>query len=230
VLLAVAVTVSLAVTEVHRFDGWASVDPNHPIHLRYDDGTAAAAWLSRLRPGDLSGLERAYLLHDEGNGLTLIRRAPLYRRGGSWKLELGMSNVAIGDSSLGSGLAARMHLGLFANDLIGMGLVLKYEGGEHKGGDYFNMHYGLDLHLMPLRVGPVHAGVFGGAGLGYTVAGGGSLSDFEDHTVGYEAGGVVEFELSTRLALSAKVGTSWYHRAGGLENSGLFVLGGLSIY
>jgi hypothetical protein len=230
VLAAIAITVSLAATEGARYDGWVAVDPNHPIHLNYDDGGKAVGWLSGLRPGDLSGLSSAYLIEDEGNGFKFIKRAPLYRKGGSWKLELGVSEVNLGNDTSGMGWAARMHLGLFASDMVGMGLTLKYDGGDALGGDYFNLHYGVDLHLMPLRVKTLHAGVFGGAGMGYIVAGGGSLSDFEQHSFGYEAGGVLEWELNTRLAVSARFGTSWYHRSSGLENAGWFALAGLSIY
>ncbi len=222
-------TVGLVATEGARFDGYARLEPDHPLHLRRRDGSYQVVRLENLEPHHLDHVSGA-VVDSELSDVSLGRRAPLDREGFAWKFELGgMQLRAPGDVRV-TKTAALMELGYFPTSEFGLLTFVSLAGGNHLGGDVFGSRYGLTAEWMPLHLGRVHLGGYGLGGLGYDAAEGGDLvaQASQYWTVG--GGALLEFDVTTRMGLSVRAGADWQRHGSAWSEPAFMTTVGVAVY
>ena len=208
IIVAAAVAVGAAVTEGARYDGWVELHPNHPVHLYGWDGSYTWVPLSTLTPETAAWARKAIVRPSEGPWRPL-GRAPLNRKGWTYSVLLGSSEVPeIGGNQ--RGFTSHIQFGRFASKELGVLLDLSMGWAEDEVGDtIYDSRTSLELQFMPVGVGILHAGVFGQIGLGYRLDD--SLKGFDRQGFLAGGGGMLQLELTTRLAITARAGlTSVY--------------------
>lgn len=197
VLAVVAVAggvVAVAVTEGARHDGWIAVEPKQTIHLYRDDG----AWLSipayALEPELAAWADGAVITEADGD-VTRLDRAPLNRRG----FTLGFEGGLLGLEGGGIGGGARLSAGGFFHRLVGLQGFVDFAIDDPRS----RVRYGAEAQVFVPPIARLHLGAY--------VQGGRSVArDAEADTRGaapfLAGGGLLQLELTTRLALHARGG------------------------
>lgn len=204
---AIVVGAVLAGTEGARYDGWVAVHPHHPLHVLSPRGHRLIA-LDELRKGDVAEDETAVLVGHEGAGLWLRGRAPLDRQGLTYHVGGGMSGVQLAGVREGTGGSGEIGLGLFPSQLIGFAGRFQFNRGFAHGGDFLVMRAGGEAQALPLDLGWLHLGGYGGAGYEWVKAGMGDLPEVDENRMYFQAGALAELEWTTRLALYLRYGIS----------------------
>jgi hypothetical protein len=228
VLVAIAVVagVSLVASEGMRFDGYADLAPEQSVHLKNYTGSPTTVSLASLTPADLPNIVEATVNDDEDYGMAVGDRAPLDRRGLSFKVELGSSNFNRGLQQV-AGMASQIQIGAFFTRRAGVMLDIGLSGGSVCCDSVVLSRHSLALEgqYFPLALGPVHLGAFAKGG----VAIAGDSTTIESGPI-FGGGALVEVALTTRLALAfraaantAQLPTSGWSTAGTLS-------GGIAIY
>ena len=230
VVAAALFTVGLVATEGARWDGWVSVAPDHPVHLLYPDDTTSTVSLAELRAEDLDGPYEAVISEHRGWGMDLKRRAPLSREGFAWKFEMGSMELSPPGEARPMGLAALVELGYFPTQHVGLLGFLTLSGDTHEGKDVLAIRYGAEIQAMPLRLGRLHLGGYGAAGLTYDGVEGPTSPRRQSSDTMFGAGALAELDLSTRLALSVRAGLTWITRDGEVEDPTFMTTVGLAVY
>ncbi|MES1208968.1 MAG: hypothetical protein ABUS79_23770 [Pseudomonadota bacterium] len=217
-------TVGLAASEGARFDGYASVAPDQYLYLKDQAGRVTESSIATLSPEQVATTVEATIMDDEGTGLRRLDKAPLNRRGGVFKLDLGTSAFRFGPSEL-VGPMAHIQAGFFVTRQVGILAEAGLSGGSDCClGTIVRHSLALEVDVLPVALGPVHAGVFGKGGValvGTTDApGSGPLAG---------GGAIIEIDLTPRMALvlrgganSARLDTGW--------SSAATLTAGLAIY
>lgn len=192
--LAVAAgVVVVAATEGARHDGWIGVSMDHPIHLYTNDGH----WLSipafALEPELAEWADGAVIDAAEGN-LAELERAPLNRRG----LTLGFEGALLGLAD-GHGGGSRLSGGGFPHRLFGLQLFVDFALRD----PLALVRYGAEASVFAPGLARLHLGA-------YVQAGNAVYRDaaLDRRTPGFfvSGGGLVQIELTTRLALQLRGG------------------------
>lgn len=228
VAVAAFAAVGLLATEGARYDGYAALAPTQPLHLRSRSAGDRVITVADLRPHDLAGLDEAVVADDEGYGLYLLGRAPLDRRGFAFKLDFGSTELNLGRyltsgfaSSLQLGYFPLQHLGLLATAQLGFGT------SDLERRDFFRNTLGLEAQGFLPGLSFLHLGGYLNAGNQLVTADGG----FRQSRPIVGAGLLLEIELTTRLALTARAGWTWTNLpGGGWEAGGFQMAGGVAIY
>ncbi|GAB4510594.1 MAG: hypothetical protein Tsb0020_27920 [Haliangiales bacterium] len=223
VVLAAALVLGLAVTEGMRFDGWSELHPMHPVHLYGPRGEYTWLPLAHITPADAAWASRAVVRESEGPW-NPIERAPLNRQGLTYAVLLGSTEIILADDQETTGFMSHIQLGGFFTPQLGLVLDIGFAFGEDDiGNALFDSRNALELEYFPVILGPLHAGVFGQVGFSQRL---------DDSPIGNDsfsfsggAGGLLQLDLTTRLALTARAGVTQLH---GGTTSDLTV--GLSIY
>lgn len=202
-VVAAVVAGALALTEGIRYDGWVKVHPMQPVHLWGPYGEYTWMPLAHVTPDVANWAERAAMRRDEGPWQPL-GRAPLNRRGFTYSLLFGATEVPVIGADPEAGFLGRFQLGFFPTQQIGIQADIAYSWIDNgPGSTIFNGRYSLELDALPLSAGRVHAGAYGQIGIS-------SLSDdeiaFDDTDLLLGAGALLQLELTTRLALTARAG------------------------
>jgi hypothetical protein len=213
---------ALAFTEGVRYDGWVKLHPMQPLHLWGPYGEYTWMPLAELTPQVAEWADHGAVRSDEGPWQPL-GRAPLNRRGFTYSLLLGAGQVPVVGADPDTGFLGRFQIGFFPSQIIGIQADIAYSWTEdNNGADIFDGRYSLELDALPFRAGAVHAGGYGQIGFA-------SLSDdgvsFDDVGALFGGGGLLQLELTTRLALTARAGVVAAHDEGLFEFTG-----GISIY
>lgn len=192
--------VGLAASEGMRYDGHVRAHPHHPVVLEDRFGRERVTTLSALTAADVEASEKALLVPTPGVGFTELGRRPLDRQGGAFKLSLGILQSQPADAPA-QGFASDIQIGYFATRWLG----ILASGGVAWGTDddrkaFARHRIGLELQAIPLSLGPVHLGGFVHGGTAFLAS---SAGDRNPLAVG--GGGLLEIELSTRLALQGRV-------------------------
>ncbi|MBA2539519.1 MAG: hypothetical protein H0V17_07790, partial [Deltaproteobacteria bacterium] len=155
-----------------------------------------------------------------------LERAPLWRTGPSLSMYAGTGLLSSVDGTVAAGPAFTIQAGFYLNQHIGiMGDIMFGWRENEVGGTLFESRYMLELQAMPLQLGIVHAGGYVGGGWAYR---------FEDQvrdrignsgTGAYTAGGMLQRDINTRLALTARAGVLKAH-----DERMVDLLFGLSVY
>jgi hypothetical protein len=223
IILAAIAVVTLAFTEGLRYDGWVRLHPMHPIHLYGWNGEYMWVPLAQLTPQHAAWARKAFVRPSEGPWLQL-GRAPLNRVGGTYSLLLGGGEISSYDGAERAGFLSHIQFGGFFTP--GLGLMLDIGLGWRNDGeraDVFDSRWALELQAFPVRAGRLHLGFFVDGGL---------AARFEDVPQGADrlswllgGGALVQVELTTRLAITARAGLVGLHE----ELASEFAVG-LSIY
>jgi len=213
----------LAVTEGARYDGWVRLHPMHPVHIYGPYGEYTWVPLAQLDPETARWARKAYVRDSEGPWAPL-GRAPLDRVGLSYSFYLGAGEFESADQSDNTGFMSHIQFGVFPAQELGVQLDIGLGWTDNQSGNtIFDSRYALELDVLPVSAQRLHAGVFGQGGMSARFEDG---FDGEDKTSPFFGGGaLLQLEITTRLALSARAGMS--HLYGDwVSDFGL----GLSIY
>lgn len=205
-ILAAGTAVGLAFSEGARWDGWARVHPEQPLHLYGRDGGHLYVPLAALTPDHAAWAEEAIVASDEGPYFQQTRRAPLDRTGFTYGVDLGAGGVATAARNAPIGFLGHMQFGGFPWNEFGiLGTIGLGWADDAEGDALFNTRIALELHYYPIAFGFARPGIFAMAG---------DLFHDEDTPDGPEqghrflAGGgmLLQIEVTTRLALTLRGG------------------------
>jgi hypothetical protein len=199
------------------------------VHLIGKDGSQAIMPLAWIDPQAAAWTETAIVKPYEGPWQQLDR-SPL-TRGGTYGVYggYGTSKSVYGDTNFGPSFAIQG--GYFPINEVGILATIEFAWRDNQyGGTLFDSRYMLELQALPLKLGPLHAGGYAGGGLAYrwedtpmgTVTNGGRGND---SSTAFTAGGMLQLELHTRIALTARAG--YVHSHGDRATDMLF---GISVY
>jgi hypothetical protein len=209
-LLVVAAVVAgaLALTEGLRYDGWVRLHPMHPVHLYGPYGEYTWMPLAQVTPDVAAWADVAIVREGEGPWEPL-GRAPLDRVGFTYSLLLGGGQFALLGTDPEAGFQSHLQVGFFPLQVFGVQLDLAYGWAEDDfGNQLFDGRGGVELDLLPLRAGRLHGGVFGVLGVSSRFDDGLQFDDQDGYLGG---GGILQLELTTRLALTARGGLTAVH-------------------
>ncbi len=221
-------TLIAALIEGERYDGWVTVDPNHPVHLWGPHGPRVVR-LAQLTAADLADAPEAMIRLGEGRGAFMEGRAPLSREGLAWRMEVGLVGVPLVDGVTPAGLGAIAQFGYFATQELGLLGTMTLAGGEEAwAGDYLDFRMGAELHWMPIQASVLNLGAYGHVGMSSASAAGGAIGRVD--RTGLVAGGglALELEIVTRVAVGVRAGLMTL--VGDDSEAASLVTGGLSVY
>jgi hypothetical protein len=229
-VLAATAMVTAAVIEGTRFDGYAQMHPMHPVHLIGKDGSYTVVPLAWIDANAAAWADAAVVRPSEGPWLEL-ERAPLSRRGFTYGMYGGTGSLRSAAGDLAMGPAWTVQLGYFPTQQVGI-LVSEFFGWRNNqyGATLFETRTTGELQVLPVQLGILHAGLFGGAGVAYRfedavqLAGGRAIPGNESSRA-YVGGAMFQLDINTRIALTGRLGIA---RAHGEEMHDVLV--GLSVY
>lgn len=223
IVVAALAAVGLAATEGARFDGWAQLHPMHPVHLFGPFGQYDVVPLAQLHPEDAAWAHEAVIVEQEGP-FRPLERAPLNRAGFTYSMLMGVAEQPSADGTEGLGFMSHIQFGFFPAHEVGLQFDIGLGFRDTELGDtIFDGRYSIELDYLPLTTGVLSGGVFGQVGLGTRLEDGVDGGDRSGILLG--AGAIVQLELTTRLALTARAQASRFYES----NVSDFSLG-LSIY
>lgn len=225
VFLVIAATALVVVAGIEgsRFDGWAKLHPMHPVHLYGHDGSYQVRPLAWVDPPTVAWTDRAFVRETEGPWLQL-ERAPLSRQGWTYGMYGGTGSLEskFGEKELGP--AFTVQLGYFPQQALGVVFSTFFGWRQNRlDATMFESRYTLELQGFPIVAGPLHAGLFGGIGLGYRWEDG--ITGGNAGTSAFTGGAMLQLDINTRVALAARFGIA---RAHGEEMNDIQI--GLSVY
>jgi hypothetical protein len=207
-VVAAVVAGALALTEGIRYDGWVKLHPMQPVHLWGPYGEYTWMPLAHVTPDVASWADRAVVRENEGPWQPL-GRAPLNRRGFTYSLLFGASEVPVFGADPQAGFLGHIQFGYFPVHEIGVQADIAYSWTEDDlGATIFDGRYSLDVSALPLSAGVFSAGFYGQMGIA-SLSDDGVSFDEVDYLLG--GGGLLQLELTTRLALTARAGLLSVH-------------------
>ena len=208
--------VTAAVVEGSRFDGWARLHPMHPVHLIGHDGSYTVVPLAWLDPSAVAWTDTAVVRPTEGPWLEL-ERAPLSRQGLAYGLYGGTGSLRSAAGDLAMGPAWTVQLGYFTTQQLGV-FASVFFGWRNNQFDatLFETRYTAELQYLPLQLGILHGGLYGGAGLAYRFEDavplrGGGIAAGNESTLALTGGAMLQLDINTRVALTARLGLAQAH-------------------
>ena len=203
-IAAVVAAATLAVTEGARFDGWVSLDPRHPVYLFGYGGQYQVVRLADLTPEQAQWAQKAMIVPRDGPWREL-ERAPLNRQGWTYSVFLGAAQIPGIDGRVDRGFLGHIQFGYFPTGTVGINLDFAMGWRDNVlNQTVFESRNSLELQVLPLSAGKIHAGGYGSMGFGLQVDDelrGGSRSSMV-----LAGGGMLQLELTTRLALTGRAG------------------------
>jgi hypothetical protein len=229
-VIAATVMITAAAIEGSRFDGYAALHPMHPVHLIGHDGRFAVVPLAWLDDEAVAWADQAIIKPSEGPWHP-IERAPLDRQGLTYSMYGGYGSLrsALGDLALGP--AWTIQLGYFPTQELGI-LVSEFFGWRDNryAATLFEARTTGELQYLPVQLGRLHGGLYGGVGFASRFEDAIKLSG--DHvvagdetTAAFVGGAMVQLDLTTRLALTGRLGIARAH-----DEEMHDVMIGLSVY
>ncbi len=203
--LAIAATaaVVLAVTEGERYDGWVQMHPMMPVHL-WGPGGYTVLPLAQIDAQTAQWAERAVVVPTEGPWREL-GRAPLDRQGWTYAVLLGASDVVSVDKSVGTGAGGHIMIGGYPSHMIGILADFDFAWGPNKvQATNFAARFGPELDVVPIDLGPLHGGLYGEVGFVHRQEDG--VANGDTSSLRAEGGTLIQLGVSTRLALTARLG------------------------
>jgi hypothetical protein len=225
VFLAVAAVALFVIAGVEgsRFDGWAQLHPMHPVHLIGKDGGYTVVPLAWIDPATAAWADKAIVRPTEGPWRPL-ERAPLHRTGPTYSMYGGMGSLRSAYGDLGVGPAFTVQAGYFPTQQVGiLGSIFLGWRENRQADTLFESRYTLELQVLPVAAGRLHAGLYGGFGAAYRFEDG--VPGGDNGTRALTGGGMFQLDVNTRIALTARFGLASAH-----EEAMKDVLFGLSVY
>ncbi|HEY0479456.1 MAG TPA: hypothetical protein VGD37_18180 [Kofleriaceae bacterium] len=228
--IAATALLTAAVIEGSRFDGYARMHPMHPVHLLGRDGGYTVVPLAWLDPGAVAWAETAVVRPGEGPWHEL-ERAPLSRQGLAYGMYGGTGSLRSAAGDLAMGPAWTVQLGYFPTQQLGI-FASVFFGWRNNQLDatLFETRYTAELQVLPVQLGILHAGLYGGAGVAYRFEDAVKLSGNQivtgnEATSALVGGAMFQLDVNTRIALTARLGLAQAH--GEQMHDAIF---GLSVY
>jgi hypothetical protein len=231
-ILFVAATalITAAVVEGSRFDGFVQLHPMQPVHLIGRDGGYTVLPLAWIDASAAAWADTAVVRPTEGPWRP-IERAPLSRQGLTYGMYGGSGSLQSADGSLAMGPAWTVQLGVFPTQQLGVVASLFFGWRDNQlGAKLFETRTTAELQYLPVQLGILHAGLYGGAGIAHRFEDAFGLADGSlvagEQTSGALVGGaMLQLDVNTRIALTGRVGLA---RAHGEEMRDVLV--GISVY
>jgi hypothetical protein len=230
---AAVATVVLAASEGVLYEGHAEMAPEQVIHIEGPDG-GHDVLLAALTREEAAAADSALVMDDEGYGLRRLDHAPLDRKGGVFRFELGGGVFNFG-AVRASGLVSHAEAGYFPTSHFGLLFDLGLESGSPDPSccvgpavvaddSLTRISLGLEMQALPLALGPLHLGAFAGAGV--AIAGPAGVK--ESGPMG-SAGALLELDLTSHMALTVRGAASTARLPSGWSSADTLT-GGLAIY
>jgi hypothetical protein len=225
VVIAVVALVAVAAVEASRYDGWVELHPMHPVHLIGKDGSQAVMPLAWIDPQAAAWTEKAIVRPNEGPWRELGRRSLM--RSGTYGVYGGSGSSTSVTGTTEFGPSFLIQGGYFPRNDIGVVLDVAFAWRDNQfGGTLFDSRYSIELQVLPIKAGPLHAGGYGSAGLAYRWEDvPGTTLEGDNGSSAFAGGGMLQLELHSRIALTARAGLVAAH--GDRQTDLLF---GLSVY
>jgi hypothetical protein len=203
VVVAVA-AIAVVGAEGARFDGYVEMSPAQPVHLKRA-GTMAIVPLGDLTAANVTGVDEALVMDDEGYGFRRLE-SRLDRKGFAFKLDVGTLAFTGADSSTVVGPTAHFQIGGFFTNHFGALLTGEVGGATDKFGATVSRHsVGIELQELWLNHGPLHVGNYLNVGRAFS---GTTDSDVIREGMRYGGGLLAEVDLNGRVALMLRAGAS----------------------
>jgi hypothetical protein len=208
--------VTAVVVEGSRFDGWAQLHPMHPVHLIGHDGSYTVVPLAWLDPSAVAWTDTAVVRPTEGPWLEL-ERAPLSRQGLAYGLYGGTGSLRSAAGDLAMGPAWTVQLGYFPSQELGVLASVFFGWRDNRlGATLFESRYTAEVQYLPLQLGILHGGLFGGAGVAYRfedaiLGSDGRIAAGNEATLALTGGAMFQLDINTRVALTARLGLAQAH-------------------
>jgi hypothetical protein len=128
----------------------------------------------------------------------------------------GAGTLRSADGTVATGPAWTVQLGGFPTQELGI-FASVFFGWRNNVADatLFETRTTLEVQFLPVKLGPLHAGVYGGIGFAHRFEDAVRLPDDRvagAHTSGALAGGTMfQLDINTRVALTARLGLSFAH-------------------
>jgi hypothetical protein len=221
--------VSAAVIEGSRFDGYARLHPMHPVHLIGRDGSYGVVPLAWIDRNAAAWADRAVVRPTEGPWLEL-ERAPLSREGVTYGMYGGTGSLQSADGSLEMGPAWTVQLGVFPTQQVGILASMFFGWRDNRlNATLFETRTTAEIQFLPLQLGILHGGLYGGAGIAYrfedAIAVDDALVASDQSSLALVGGAMFQLDINTRIALTGRLGIA---RAHGEEMRDVLV--GISVY
>jgi hypothetical protein len=229
-VLAATAMVTAAVIEGSRFDGYAQLHPMHPVHLIGKDGSYTVMPLAAIDANAAAWTDTAVVRASEGPWREL-ERAPLSRQGLAYGMYGGTGSLRSADGTLEMGPAWTVQLGYFPTQELGvLGSVFFGWRDNKYGATLFETRYTAELQALPVQVGILHAGLYGGAGLAYRFEDavglvGDRVIPGNESSGALVGGAMFQLDINTRVALTGRLGIALAH-----DEQMHDVLVGVSVY
>ncbi len=224
-VIAAVALVMIAGVEGSRYDGGVALHPMHPVHLIGKDGSQTVLPLAWIDQQAAAWADKAIVKPYEGPWLELGRN-PL-TRGATYSMYggSGSSRSVAGDVNFGPSFVVQG--GYYPIQQVGIQATVALAWRDNRfGGTLFDSRYSLELDVMPLVLGPVHLGGYVSAGLAYRWEDvPGATLEGNNGSTAYSGGAMVQFDIHTRLALTARMGVVRAH-----DDRMTDLLFGLSVY
>jgi len=194
-----------APTEGGRYDGWLRASPDQSVAVVTETGHTYWVPIHELTPQDAERASHGVIVDD--GGVDRLRRAPLDRVGMTFSLELGAaapsSRQGIGDAAFQS----RLGFGGFFTQHFGLMVGGQFATAD-QAGTVFNGRAFLEGQFLPLRFGRLHLGAYGEGGYAWLLHDAPSRTDRASGAYP-AAGGLLQIDLTTRLAAIFRGGAAW---------------------
>jgi hypothetical protein len=227
--LAATALVTAAVVEGSRFDGYAQLHPMHPVHLIGRDGGYTVLPLAWIDADAAAWADTAVVRPNEGPWRA-IERAPLSRQGLTYGMYGGTGSLRSADGSVAMGPAWTVQLGVFPTQQVGLVASVFFGWRDNQlGATLFETRTTAELQVLPVQLGILHAGLYGGLGVAHRFEDAIRLGDRvvagDETTAALDGGAMLQLDLNTRIALTGRLGLA---RAHGEEMRDVLV--GISVY
>jgi hypothetical protein len=229
-VIAATAMVTASVIEGSRFDGYAQLHPMHPVHLIGKDGNYTVVPLAWVDANAAAWAETAVVRPSEGPWREL-ERAPLSRRGLTYGMYGGTGSLRSADGVLAMGTAWTVQLGYFPTQEVGVLASVFFGWRDNKyGATLLETRYTGELQVLPVQLGILHAGLYGGAGEAYRFEdairlAGTQVIPGNEASVALGGGAMFQLDINTRIALTGRLGLA---RAHGEQMHDVLV--GISVY
>ncbi len=209
VVVGVAVGLALAACVGARYEGTVAVHPHHPLHLWGRKNQQRIVPLDELTEADLVGVSHATLVGPEGAGMWLRDAAPLNRKGFSYQFGAGNDTLALPGRTVLHSPGVRFALGYYPAKQFGLLAETRLQTSANEVSGFYNVRLGLEAQWYPLALWRLHLGGFAGGGQSWSASAGAGLPTTAGERPYVSFGGLAEFELTTRLGLTARWQNDW---------------------
>ncbi len=214
--VAASALITAAAIEGSRFDGYAQLHPMHPVHLIGRDGNYTVVPLAWIDPSTAAWTDKAVVRASEGPWLQL-ERAPLSREGLTYGMYGGTGSLRSVDGSLAMGPAWTVQLGVFATQRVGILASVFFGWRDNKyNATMFETRTTAELQVLPVQLGILHAGLYGGGGIAYRFEDaikltGNTVIAGNESSGALVGGAMFQLDVNTRIALTGRLGLAYAH-------------------